>query len=445
MSGGSQSRRPSSPVSVRRPGHAERIALLSMHSCPLDQPGVGDSGGMNVSVRAVASRLAEMGLQVDLFTRASGPEQHGVDIDAGVRVIHLDAGPHEPLDKEDLPNYLWPFLCHLLRFEAEERSASGMDRPVYDVIHTHYWLSGWAGRLLHERLAVPLVHSFHTLGHVKNRALSKGEDPEPAIRLRGEERIVASADALIAPTMEEATDLIDLYNAQPERVRIVAPGVDTDRFRPGHPDASRKALGLEGKKVVLFVGRLQPLKRPDLAVRSMRALVDLRPDLADSLLLVIIGGASGRGGVTPDSLRALAASLGIDHNVEVREPVPHALLPDYYRAADVVIMPSTTESFGLVALEAQACGTPVVAADVDGLRTAVRGGTTGTLVSGDNPTAYAQAIERLLSVPSLRATMGAAGARYARGYDWRRSAAGLLAVYDDLVVPSDLRALSPTS
>ncbi|MHB8513438.1 MAG: D-inositol-3-phosphate glycosyltransferase [Actinomycetota bacterium] len=412
------------------PSQVERVAMLSMHSCPLDQPGVGDSGGMNVSVRSIATRLAEMGLRVDLFTRAAGPEQHVVDIDAGVRIIHLDAGPNEPVPKEDLSNYLWPFLCHLIRFESEERAALGLDKPFYDLIHTHYWLSGWAGRLLRDRLDIPLVHSFHTLGHVKNRALVPGERAEPAIRLRGEERIISSADALVAPTRDEATDLIELYGTPRDRIRIVSPGVDTDRFRPGDQEAARNTIESNGRRVVLFVGRLQPLKRPDLAVKSIAALVHRRPDLERSLLLVIVGGASGQSGISAESLRTLAGSLGISHNVEVRVPVQHALLPDHYRAAEIVLMPSTTESFGLVALEAQACGTPVIASNVGGLRTAVRDGITGVLVKGDDPIDYANAIEDLLDDQSARSVMGAAAARFARGFDWRRSARGLLEVYN---------------
>lgn len=414
-------------------GRIERVAVISMHTCPLDQPGIGDSGGMNVAVRSTAWRLAEMGVQVDLFTRAAGPEQHIVDVDPGVRVVHLEAGPDAPIAKEDLPSYLWPFLCGLLKFEADEANRLGVEGPIYDLVHSHYWLSGWAGRLARERLGVPLVHSFHTLGAVKNRALAPGDTPEPAWRLRGEERIVHTADRLIAPTGEEANDLVSLYGASPDAVRIVAPGVDTDRFRPGVPVAAKAALGLEGRRVVLFVGRLQPLKRPDVAIRAIAGLVSARPDLARDVTLVVVGGPSGAGGISAESLRALAGSLGISAHVDVRDPVAHALLPDYYRAADVVIMPSTTESFGLVALEAQACGTPVVATDAGGLRAAVRNGTTGILIASDDPAVYGDAVARLLADDGLRASMGAAAARHARGMDWRRSAAALLNVYQELL------------
>ncbi|HVL90551.1 MAG TPA: D-inositol-3-phosphate glycosyltransferase [Actinomycetota bacterium] len=421
----------------------ERVAVISMHTCPLDQPGTGDSGGMNVAVRSMASRLAELGVQVDLFTRASGPEQHIDSVDPGVRVVHLEAGPVEPIEKERLPDYLWPFLCGLLRFEAEEAARLGIDGPLYDLVHSHYWLSGWAGRLARDRLNVPLIHSFHTLGAVKNRALAPGDAPEPPLRIRGEEKIVQTADCLIAPTEIEAADLISLYGACPERIRVVSPGVDTDRFRPGVPDAAKASLGLAGRKVVLFVGRLQPLKRPDLAVRAVAELLRRREDLARDVTLVVVGGPSGRGGVSAQSLRELAVSLGVGANVEVRDPVAHVMLPDYYRAADVVVMPSMTESFGLVALEAQACGTPVVATDTGGLRAAVRNGTTGLLVPGSEPAAYARALERLLDDRPLRSTMGAAAARRARGLDWRRAAAAMLDVYEDVLMPAEIASPAP--
>lgn len=418
-----------------------RVAVVSMHTCPLDQPGTGDSGGMNVYVRAVAKRLAETGVRVDVFTRAAGPEQHVVELDPGVRVVHLEAGPDAPVDKEELMKYLCAFLCSLLRFEVEEGLRTGDTACAYDVIHTHYWLSGWVGRLARERWGIPHVHSFHTLGRVKNRSLAAGEDPEPASRIAGEERIVHTADCILSPTAGEAADLVSLYGARPDRVRVVSPGVDTDRFRPGDPDAAKRAIGLPGRPLVLFVGRLQPLKQPDLAVRAIADLKVRRPELAGGVALLLLGGPSGRGGTSASSIGALSSELGIGDAVEVRAPVPHGLLPDYYRAADVVIVPSRTESFGLVALEAEACGTPVVATDIGGLRTTVLDGVTGTLVNGDGPSAFSRAIEDLLADPAARAKMGAAGARYARRFDWRGAAAGLLAVYEDLV-PEDAAEVS---
>jgi D-inositol-3-phosphate glycosyltransferase len=419
----------------------ERVAVISMHTCPLDQPGTGDSGGMNVYVRSVASRLAERGVRVDVFTRAAGPEQHVVSVDhPGVRVVHLEAGPNAPVEKEELPQYLPAFVRAFSEFEAAERLASGRRDSVYDVVHTHYWLSGWAGIVACERLDVPLVHSFHTLGAVKNRSLGGDERPEPASRLDGEERIVRGADCILAPTAGEAADLVSLYGASPDRISVVPPGVDTDRFRPGDSEAARRALGLQDRSVVLFAGRLQSLKRPDLAIRTIAVLAAQKPEEAPRLL--ILGGPSGRGGVQPESLAKLAADLGVAHLIDIHDPVPHALLSDYYRAADVVIVPSRTESFGLVALEAEACGTPVVASDVGGLRTAVSDGVTGTLVASDAPEAFAAALGEILGNEPRRRAMGDAGARFARRYDWRRAAEGLLEVYESLLADPAARDLS---
>ncbi len=419
---------------IPRPGptRVERVAVVSVHTCPLDQPGTGDSGGMNVYVRSVSRRLAEAGVAVDVFTRNAGRGRPITQMSPGVRVIHLDAGPQEPVDKEELSQYLCAFLQSMLRFETGEAGRLGISGPVYDAVHSHYWLSGWVGRMAKERWGIPLVHSFHTLGRVKNLALARGEVPEPPARIAGEERVIRSADCVLAPTTGEAAELVTLYSARPERVRIVAPGVETDLFTPGDRHAEKAALGLGGRRVVLFVGRLQPLKSPEIAVEAVAALARRRPDLGP-VELVVVGGPSGRSGVQPESLQALAERLGIGGALRLEPAVPQERLVHFYRAADVVIIPSRSESFGLVALEAEACGTPVVASDVGGLRTAVRDGVTGLLVEPDGPTGYAQGLERLLSEGPLRLAMGAAGVRYARRFDWRTAAAGLASVYEDVV------------
>src|SRR5919106_427511 len=390
------------------PANVERVALVSVHTCPLDQPGLGDSGGMNVYVRSVARRLAEMGVEVDIFTRWAGPEQHVVDVDPGVRVVHLEAGPDAPVEKEELPNYLTEFLSAMLRFEAEESARINVVSPIYDVVHSHYWLSGWIGRLARERWQIPLTHSFHTLGRVKNRTL--------------------------APTIGEAADLVHLYGADPRRVRVIAPGVDTEVFTPGDRDAAKTALGLAGRRVILFVGRLQPLKQPDVAVRAVAELTRREPDLGP-ISLVVLGGPSGRGGVQPGSLAKLAADLGIADALRLEGAIPHDDLPRYYRAADAVLIPSRSESFGLVAIEASACGAPVVASDVGGLGVTVRDGVTGLLVPSFEPLEYADALSRVLSDPALAAAMGSAGSHFARRFDWRRASIDLLAVYEELVQP----------
>jgi D-inositol-3-phosphate glycosyltransferase len=414
------------------PARVQRAAIISVHTCPLDQPGMGDSGGMNVYIRAVARRLAEAGVKVDIFSRAAGRGAPITHMAPGVRVVHLDAGPARPVEKEELPEYLCAFLHSLIRFEGAEAERLRAGGPVYDVIHSHYWLSGWIGRMAGRRWDVPLVHSFHTLGRVKNRALANGDRPEPQQRIAGEQKVIADADCILAPTVGEAAELVHLYGARPERVRVVAPGVETELFAPGSREAAKRRLGLDGRQLVLFVGRLQPLKSPEIAVQAVARLIARRPARAD-LALVMIGGPSGRAGITSESLHVLSEDLGIGPSVRFEPALPQEELVHWYRAADLVLIPSRTESFGLVALEASSCGTPVVASDVGGLRTTVRDGVTGLLVPPDGPDGYAQGLERLLGDDALRQAMGAAGIRYSRRYDWRQAAAGLLSVYEDLV------------
>lgn len=409
-----------------------RVAMLSVHTSPLDQPGTGDAGGMNVYVTDLARALAARGAEVEIFTRATSPEQPDVvPLDERVLVRHVPAGPYEGLDKADLPGQLCAFTAGVLR-TAADRSAGG-----YDVVHSHYWLSGQVGWLAADRWDVPLVHTMHTLAKVKNAALAPGDAPEPVGRVIGEEQVVAAADALVASTAEEAGDLMDLYDADPAAVHVVAPGVDLDLFTPGDPGApdhpaqaraaARRGTGLPADEhVVLFAGRIQPLKAPDVLVR---ALAELRSRGLPVPLLVVLGGASGGQGAV-DDLRALAASLGVADRVRLRPPVPRAQLARWYRAADVVAVPSRSESFGLVAAEAQACGTPVVAASVGGLRTVVVDGVTGVLVRGHDPASWARALADLLADPARRALLGAGARRHARGLGWDAAAASVLKVYE---------------
>jgi D-inositol-3-phosphate glycosyltransferase len=401
-----------------------RVAVLSVHSSPLAPPGVGDSGGMNVTIRALAGELARAGIESDLYTRATSPgDPPVVELQPGVRLLHLPAGPPAPVPKQTLPRYLCAFLCALLR--AGERYGP------YDVLHSHYWVSGWVARLARERWDIPMVHSFHTLGRVKNLSLAAGDEPEPPTRLAGEERVAAAADCLLAPTPVEARQLVELYGAAPARVRLVPYGVDRARFHPGDRQAARAALGVTRRHVLAFVGRLQPLKAPDVAVLALAALARQRPDLDVELL--VIGGASGNGHGEPVRLARLAADAGIADRVRFLAAQPHDRLATVYRAADLVLMPSWSESFGLVALEAQACGTPVVAAEVGGLQHAVGDGTTGILIPSHEPQAWAEAVARLLSSPRRLAAMGAAAARFAGVHGWDRTAARLLGIYGDLV------------
>lgn len=405
----------------------ERVALVSVHTCPLEQPGSGDAGGMNVAIRSTARRLAEMGLAVDVFTRRAGAEQAIIETHPGVRVVHLDAGPPRRLDKAELPQYLSAFLCALLRFEVEEAARLRVEEPFYDVVHAHYWMSGWVGRLARERWGVPLIQTFHTLARVKDRAAAG--DGESRVRAANEERLVHTADCVIAPTAREAAELVTLYGGHPERISVLPPGVESGVFTPGDREWARAGLGLADRPTILFVGRLQPLKQPDVAIRALAELLARDPALDPAL--VVIGGPSGHDGIGPSALERLAARLGVADRVQIRRPVPHERLAAWYRAADVVLVPSRTESFGLVALEAAACGTPVVASNAGGLRTAVCDGVTGVLVDASDPAAYAAALHPLLRDPAARRRMGGAGARYARRFDWRQAAAGLLGVYEE--------------
>jgi D-inositol-3-phosphate glycosyltransferase len=401
-----------------------RVAVLTVHSSPLARPGLGDSGGMNVYVRAVAHELARQGVASDLYTRATSPDDPpAVELEPGVRLLNLQAGPLEPVPKQVLPRYLCAFLCALVR--AGERYGS------YDVLHSHYWLSGWVARLARERWDVPMVHSFHTLGRVKNATLAEGDRPEPPRRLAGEERVAAMADRLVAPTPTEARELVELYGAAPGKVRVVSPGVDLARFRPGDREAARAAMGVRARHVLAFVGRLQPLKAPDVAVRALAVLARQRPDLDVELL--VVGGASGNGDREPARLARLAADAGVGDRVRFLAPRPHDRLAAIYRAADLVLMPSWSESFGLVALEAQACGTPVVAAGVGGLPYAVGDGTTGVLLSNHQPEAWAGAVAQLLSNPRRLAAMSTAAARFAGAHGWDQAASCLLEIYGELV------------
>ena len=297
----------------------------------------------------------------------------------------------------------------------------------YDVVHSHYWLSGQVGWLAAERWHVPLVHTMHTMARVKNAHLAEGDAPEPEDRELGEAQVVAVADRLVANTDAEATELIDLYDAEPDRVRVVNPGVDLRTFHPGEQGAARAELGVDPDDlVVAFVGRIQPLKAPDLLVKAAAELIGRRPDLAGRLRVVVNGGPSGAGLARPTALADLAAELGIADRVRFEAPGPRERLAQWYRAADLVAVPSYNESFGLVALEAQACGTPVLAADVGGLPTAVKG---GVLVPGHDVPQWSAALEALLDDPARRAELAARGVAHARGFGWDGTAERLLAVY----------------
>ncbi|WP_040783961.1 D-inositol-3-phosphate glycosyltransferase [Nocardia pneumoniae] len=400
-----------------------RIAVLSVHTSPLAQPGTGDAGGMNVYVLQTAVELARRGTEVEIFTRATASNLPPVQEAApGVLVRNVVAGPFEGLDKQDLPTQLCPFTAEVLRQEA--RHLPG----YYDLVHSHYWLSGQVGWLARDRWRVPLVHTAHTLAAVKNAALAEGDCPEPATREIGEKQVIAESDRLVANTAEEARQLVELYGADAERIDVVPPGADMTCYRPGDRTAARVALGLAAdERIVAFVGRIQPLKAPDVLVRAAAEV--LREDPERALRVLIVGGPSGSGLERPDALIELAAELGIADRVSFLPPQPPDRLVLVYRAADLVAVPSYNESFGLVAIEAQASGTPVLAADVGGLGTAVRHDVSGLLVSGHRTSDWANALRRLLDDPDRLHRMSERAVAHAANFSWAHTADGLLASY----------------
>lgn len=395
------------------------LAVLSMHTSPLAQPGTGDGGGMNVYVRELSAALARAGVACDVYTRAvDGDQPAVVSVEPGLRVHHVQAGPLAPVAKELLPALVDEYTDAVL-----DRLADGYPP---DAVHANYWLSGMAGHRIKHELDLPLVSTFHTLDRVK----AEVDEAESERRATEEARVVECSDGLLASCTEEAKQLITLYGADPARIDIVAPGVDHAFFAPGHRGQARRALELpERGPMLLFVGRIQPLKRADVAVRALHELRRAHPDA----FLVIVGGPSGpRGDEELVGLHALVDQLGLADSVRFVAPQRHELLSSWYRAADVSIVPSRSESFGLVALEAAACGTPVVAAAVGGLTTLVDHGITGYLVDDSDPHSYASCVARILADVQIAARMGQRAAARARGYTWSIAAARLRRLYADL-------------
>ncbi len=394
--------------------------MISVHTSPLAQPGTGDAGGMNVYVLQTALHMARRGVEVEIFTRAtSSADPPIVRVAPGVLVRNVIAGPFEGLDKYDLPTQLCAFTAGVLRAEATHEPG------YYDVVHSHYWLSGQVGWLARDRWAVPLVHTAHTLASVKNAALAEGDSPEPPLRAVGEQQVVDEADRLVVNTELEAHQLISLHHANPARIDVVHPGVDLDMFTPGDRLAARAELGLApDERVLAFIGRIQPLKAPDVLLRAAAKLPGVR--------VLVAGGPSGSGLQAPDTLIRLADELGISSRVTFLPPRTREQLVGVYRAADLVVVPSYSESFGLVAVEAQACGTPVVAAAVGGLPVAVRDGVSGTLVDGHDAGDWARAVDDLLRRGPQ--TMSAAAVEHAGGFSWLHTVDGLLASYGRAIV-----------
>ncbi|MSX48531.1 MAG: D-inositol-3-phosphate glycosyltransferase [Actinobacteria bacterium] len=396
-----------------------------VHTSPLDQPGIGDAGGMNIYVVESAKRMAAMGVTVDIFTRrnhADLPET--VELSPGVTVRHLDAGPVDGVTKEELPKYF---------SELSDRFMEALQgRTAYEVIHSHYWISGEVAIAASKKLQIPLVHTMHTMARVKNLNLAEGETPEPVARAMGETEVVSAAKALIANTDAEAASLVSLYGACPDIVHVVAPGVDLYTFTPGSGrSVARAELNIPADaQVISFVGRIQPHKGPELLIRATAEMLSHSPHLRTKLIVFIIGGASGSGIKEVERMKELVQWLGISDVVRFLPPVPRAQLPNWYRAADLVCVPSYSESFGLVALEAQACGTPVVATAIGGLRTAVADGISGVLVDGHDPRAWSSVLARLLGEPQRRVLLSMGAIEHSSHFGWDATARGTLDIYD---------------
>ncbi|CAB4665074.1 unannotated protein [freshwater metagenome] len=410
-----------------------RIATVMVHTSPLDQPGIGDAGGMNIYVLESAQRMAAMGVEVDIFTRRTESESPEIiEFSKGVRVRYFDCG-HGHLTKEQMPAHILGLSKEFLRIVKDEK---------YDAIHSHYWISGKVAMPAAAKLRIPLIHTMHTMARVKNLNLAEGESPEPMIRVQGETQVAAAAQALIANTDSEAASLVSLYDACPDTVHVVNPGVDLFTFTPGTGrKAAREQTGTPADALVItFVGRIQPHKGPEVLIRATSELVKHSPQMRPQLIVNIIGGASGANTEEVERLKELATWLGIDDVIHFAPPVPRADLVHWYRAADLVCVPSYSESFGLVALEAQACGTPVVATAIGGLRTAVADGISGVLVDGHDPKAWSSVLARLLHEPQRRVLLSMGAIEHASHFGWDATARGTLDIYDQVITHNNAAA-----
>ena len=410
-----------------------KVALVMVHTSPLEQAGTGDAGGMNIYVIESAKRMAAVGVDVDIYTRKIDESQPDViEYDKGIRIVHLSLPVGTK--KEEIPSLI-PAMAE--EFKNKIKGAG------YQVIHTHYWISGKVAMPAAKEFKIPLVHTMHTMARVKNASLAEGENPEPMIRVQGESQIVEAADALIANTDAEAASLVSLYDACPDNVAVVMPGVDLYNFTPERKDA-RENLGLEKSKLIIsFVGRIQPHKGPEILIRAVNEMMTHNPELRADLQVLITGGVSGVKNNEDIRLRELVNWLKLDDVIKFLEPISREKLPDLYRSSDLVCVPSYSESFGLVALEAQACGTPVVASAVGGLRTAVADGISGVLVDGHDPRAWSSVLARLLMEPQRRILLSMGAVEHASHFGWDATARGTLDVYDRLINHQPMAKYAP--
>ena len=399
----------------RRRDTIERVALVSFHACPLAALGEGKAGGMNLHVRQLARSLGNLGIEVDIFTREH-PEPHGVaqEISGKARVVHLPAGGLDtPL--EELYDSLPDFRNRILDYQVGQ----GL---TYQAVHSHYWLSGWAGQRLSSIWRVPHVITFHTLALVKMN--SRAGETEPVQRQETERELMQSVTRIVAYSPHERNAMARLYGANTGKIVLIPCGVDLDTFRPLDRHKARAMIGLDREKALLFVGRIEPLKGLELLIRAAAELDGVAP-----VRLLVVGGG-GKGDPEVERMRALVNDLGIEGSVDFVGRVDHEELPAYYNAADVCVVPSFYESFGLAALESMACGTPVVATRVGGLSTIVEHGRTGYLKPWRCPEAFAGSLEMIISNKRLQQSMGKAARRRAEGMSWDAVAAQLAKVYE---------------
>lgn len=408
---------------------ARRIAVISMHTSPTASLGQNANGGLNVYVHEVATAFSDRGIATDIFTRRQSPDDPTIEPLAALsRVVYLPAG--HGLDKYSLYGEVPEFARSIVRFA--EREGAG-----YDLLFSHYWLSGEVACLLRPRLAPAWAHVAHTLGLVKNRTLALGARAEPESRIRVEGEIAREANLLIASTEDESRDLVDVYGADPDRVYVVPPGVDLSMFQPIDRAEARRKIGYGPGRLLLFVGRLERLKGVDVAIKALALLRDRNHD--DVRLLILGEDSKEADESEKERLKAVAAAAGVRDRVDFLGSVAHHELPYFYSAADVTVMPSYSESFGLVALEAQACGRPVVASNVSGLRSVVRDDVSGYLVDSQDAAAYAERIGRLLNNQELAAQMGARGRLLAQRFSWTRTADRLELLFERLAESAQLR------
>ena len=403
----------------------EHVALVAMHTSPLILPGSGDAGGMNVYLDRLARTLAGQGVTVTTFTRRTDRDLPvSVEVEPRYRVVHIEAGPVAPIPIVEQRQYADEFAAESLAW-IEDRG----ERP--DVVHSHYWLSGRAGVRIKEALGIPLANSFHTLGKVKDAARADDEARQPRDRLLTEEEVIGLSNCVIASTPYEFEDLLEHYGASPERLCVSPPGVDHRVFSPGDKAAAKKRLGIESEHVIVYAGRVQPHKGTHLAVEALSHLTG--PGRSGDAVLHIVGGASGETGrAEVERCELTIAERGLEGRVRWFDPVPHAVLADHYRAADAVVMPSRSESFGLVAAEAQACGTPVVAANRGGLPYVVHPSESGLLVDELDPAAFAAALRAIIDHPSFAARLSDGALAFSERFSWDATAARLLELYDGI-------------